>query len=66
MVEPDKDAPGRYLDELASAAVKYFGKKPIPPDLPGVSGSSASSPMRRGSLTFCCTSHTFSKDWRTS
>jgi len=37
MVEPDKDAPGRYLDELASAAVKYFGKKPIPPDLPGVS-----------------------------
>src|SRR5437899_8208353 len=37
MVEPDNDAPGRYVDELASAAVKYFGKKPIPPDLPGVS-----------------------------
>src|SRR2546427_11050334 len=37
MVEPDKDAPGRYLDELASVAVKYFRKKPIPPDLPGVS-----------------------------
>lgn len=37
MIEPDKDAPGRYLDELASAAVKYFNKKPIPPDLPGVS-----------------------------
>ena len=34
MVETDKDAPGRYLDELASAAVKYFGKKPIPPIYP--------------------------------
>ena len=34
MVEPDKDAPGQYLDELASAAVEYFRTHPVPKDLP--------------------------------
>jgi len=34
VVEPDKDAPGQYLDELASAAVEYFRTHPVPKDLP--------------------------------